>query len=137
MRLLKQLSLFILIFAVGGNLLSCKKEVSFAEVGTTEVSFVFLSPTAGEIVNGSQEVSIEARIDANAMMSGYRITISNNETGEIMERLDDLYEQTQYTVHHHWYPNPSEVVSVKIVLEALDKNMQALGSDSIQITCNP
>lgn len=131
MKYIFNIALILFIFA------SCKKDEPYAEVGITEVDIVFASPVADETINGSQEVSIEARIDANAMMSGYRITISNSKTGEIMERLDDLYEQTQYIVHHHWYPSPSETISITIDLEALDKNMQTLDAGSIQITCTP
>ena len=134
---MKKLGLFIALLIATGSLLSCKKEVPYAEVGTTEITIVFSSPVAGETTNGSQEVSVEARVEANAMMSGYRVTITNSSTGELLDSIDDLYEQTQYMVHHHWYPSTSQVVPVNIKIEALDQNMGVLGSDSLQITCAP
>lgn len=116
---------------------SCKKEPPLAEVGQTEVEIVFINPKANQTFLCSSQVSLEARIDANAMMSGYRITISNAETGDVIDTLDDMYEQTQFIVHHHWYPDVSQSTTVQIKLEALEQNLHILGADSITIVCSP
>lgn len=134
---MRNIKLYILLIVIAGGLLSCKKEVPYAEVGSTEVEIIYTSPLDGETVDGTQEFSVEARIDANAMMSGYRVTITNSNTGEILDEVEDLYEQTQYLVHHHWYPNINEITNVSVIIEALDQQMAILGSSEIKVNLSP
>jgi len=129
-------NIIVLVF-VAGAFLSCKKEVTYAEAGTTDVSILFTSPEPGTTVIGTQEVSVEARIDAEAMMAGYRVTISDASTGEVIDKVDDLFEQTQYFVHYHWYPSMSATTEVGIRIDALGRDGQSLGWDELTITCSP
>ena len=129
---------FLLTFlCVSFIFIGCEKEVSPAIVGSTEVSIVFNSPTHNQTLNGSSEVSIEARIDANELMSGYRVIITDKKNGDVLDTIDDLYEQTQYIVHHHWYPSINEPTVVEIKIEALERNLLVLEEGVIDVTCTP
>ncbi|MDX2360249.1 MAG: hypothetical protein QNK23_05555 [Crocinitomicaceae bacterium] len=127
----------LLLIGIIGLLISCQKEVQEAEIGSTQVDIVFTSPTYGSTFNGSGEISIEARVEADAMMAGYRVTITDKKTGEIVDTIDDLYEQTMYMVHHHWFPSVHESTIYEVKIEALEKNLLVLGENTLDITCTP
>lgn len=125
---------YILSIIVIGSLLSCKKEAPYAEAGITEVTITFNSPESNATYQTGTEVNIEGLIDANAMMSGWKLQIVND-IGEITECSEDLYEQTQYLFHYHWFPAVSDTGSFTITVSALDKDKDIIGSESIQINC--
>ncbi len=115
-------------------MIGCKKDIPDAVVGETEISFSWQSPTSNSIIHISEEVHVDGIISANAMMGGWRASIVRSSTGEIMSVYEDLYEQTQYMFHHHWYTSPSDTGEMYIIVEALDKNINVLDSDTIRIT---
>lgn len=134
---MKLLSTTLFAFILILSFSSCKKEVPPAVIGSTTVKIIFLTPTHLQTFSNNEEVSIEARIEANAMMAGYRLTVTNIETGEVIEKFDDIYKETMFIVHHHWNLSMSSPTALEIKLEALDQNMLTLNEKSIQIVCQP
>lgn len=124
----------ILVLIILSNVIftGCKKKAEPATIGATEVSAYFLTPTNGEIIKMYSEVSIEGRIDCKDLMSGWKISIKSKSSGETLSEFQDVYEQTYFAFHHHWFPTTAE--EVIITIEALDKNLNPLSSDSVTVT---
>lgn len=118
------------------TLLSCKKEETLAVAGLTEVEIILTNPTQDQTISGSAQLSIDGRIEANALMSGWSITITNADNGETLDEFVDRYEQTLFMIHHHWTPNVPSGRSVEIQIKALGQNDEILAEESILVNCD-
>lgn len=126
----------ILISLLCVILISCKKEETFAVAGVTEVEIILLNPTEGESIPINETLSMDGRIEANALMSGYSVTISNADDGEILNEYEEECEQTLIMIHHHWTPTVQSGTSIKIKIEALGQSQAVLAEKSISVTVN-
>lgn len=115
---------------------SCKKDVPDATIENSYISIEFHSPIKGETWYKGSESHIEAIINADAMMGGWRSLILNKDRSDTIERYSDFYEQTQYLVHHHWIPDFNSPDTLMIVVQALDKLGTVLKEDSTMVLCS-
>jgi hypothetical protein len=125
---------FSIALLVCMSLSSCKKNNTYAIPGITAVEITFLNPVNGGTFNVLETLSIDGRIDADAKMGGWRVQIKDLETDEIVDEFIDMYEQTQFTIHHHWFPTVSPDTPIEIIVDALDNGQQILGTKSITLT---
>lgn len=117
---------------------SCKdKNVQDAIVGQTSVKIMFLEPTAGQIVPSNEQIHMEARIEADALMGGWRANLIDREKNEVLDSFEDLYNQTQYFAHHHWILEVDSTKNLKIEVFALSTEKKVLGSKTIELSCQP
>lgn len=128
------MSKLALIIVLSIVLFSCKKEETLAVIGVTEVEIIFTNPTQNETVSSTETLSIDGRIEANALMSGWRCTISNVTSGEILDEYEEACEQTLIMIHHHWQPTVQSGTSIQIKVEALVQSGEALAENSIVVT---
>lgn len=117
---------------------SCKKEQpKDAVVGETQVEIVFLKPTSGESVSSNEQIHMEARIDADALMGGWRVNLIDVESSEVLNSYDDLYSQTQYFAHHHWILETDSAKNLQIEIFALNPSNEILTSKTIDFVVEP
>lgn len=117
---------------------SCKKEQpTDAVVGETQVEIVFLKPSVGESVASNEQIHMEARIDADALMGGWRVNLIDLESSEVLNSYEDLYNQTQYFAHHHWILEVDEVKNLQIEIFALNPSKEVLASKTIDFAVEP
>lgn len=128
-----QLSMRISILLLAVLLVvSCKKEQpKNAVVGETKVDIVFLKPSVGESVPSNEQIHMESRIDADALMGGWRASLIDLDKNEVLDTYEDLYNQTQYFAHHHWILSVDSTKNLQIEIFALNPNKEVLASKTI------
>ncbi|MFT6503713.1 MAG: hypothetical protein ACJASQ_003851 [Crocinitomicaceae bacterium] len=117
-------------------LTSCKKEVeTYAVAGVSKVDIIIQNPVQGELISGTETLSIEGRVEANELMSGWSIKITNADNDNIIGEYEELYEQTLYIIHHHWEPNVPSGTNLKIEVQVFDQNKDILAESTIDFIC--
>jgi len=122
------------IFLICLTFLSCKKDEELAVAGVTEVEIIILNPLQDELISGNTELTIDGRIEANALMNGWSVIIRNTESGQVLDEFTDICQQTMYTIHHHWTPNLPSGTPIEMQIIALGQNETTLAEKSIRVT---
>lgn len=117
---------------------SCKDNTPYAEIGSTDVEIVITNPTNGQdLLNTGEETHLDGRIDANAKLGGWKVELIDRNTGAIIDTYADLYEQTQYIVHHHWMFDFPDTMELTINVQALTVSNDVIAEKSLDVTCYP
>ncbi len=131
MTLLKKYIFFLLT----GVLFACHKDIPDATIENSIVSITFHSPLQGDVWEKNVETHIEAIIDADAMMGGWSTLITTLDHSDTLDFYSELYEQTQYIVHHHWIPPAETPDTILVRVFALDKQGLKLKEASVSVKC--
>jgi len=125
----------IVLLAILGAFFSCKKEAPYATQDTAnEIEITFNSPLGGSVATIGNELNIEGLIDGEELMGGWSVHITNASEDSLI-CYQDLYEQTQYLFHYHWFPTIADTGDITVTISALDKNHNVLISKSVLIIC--
>lgn len=127
-------TIFIALTAFLCGLSSCKEEVPYAVKDVSEIEIQFQSPEAQSTWSAGNEIHVEGIIDADAMMGGWSISIASD-TGEEISYYRDVFDQTQYLFHYHWYSAQQDTGNIVITVNALNQNQEVLKSKSVSIYC--
>lgn len=127
----------IILFIITAFLLGCKDNKPYAEIGSTTVDITLINPSQAEIHGNSKPTHLDGRIDASAKLGGWQVILTNKRTGAIIDTYADLYEHTQYIVHHHWlftFPDTTEMI---ITVQALTASSEVISEKEMDIVYYP
>ena len=76
-------------------------------LGATDVNISIINPIENAIIiYGEGLTHLNGKIDATPKPGGWQVQLVKENIGEIIETHSDLYEQTQYIVHHWHLTSP-------------------------------
>lgn len=127
----------ILIAIVGLLLFGCKDDTPYAEIGSTNVDIVIMNPTQTTIHGNGEPTHLDGRIDANAKLGGWQAILTNKKTGAIIDTYADLYEHTQYIVHHHWLFTFPDTTEMTITVQALTASSEVIAEKEMDVVYYP
>lgn len=116
----------------------CKKKPStFAAPGTSEITLSISNPIENGVFSTGETIHLDGIADADAILGGWRSTLTNSSTGEIIDTFEQRYEQTQYILHHHWVIESQDTLQLSSLVEVFSVNDELLTSKTVHFQYHP
>lgn len=118
--------------------LACKpKATTFATPGTSEITLSITNPIEDGVFSSGETIHLDGIADADAILGGWRSTLINASTGEVIDTFEQRYEQTQYILHHHWVIDSQDTLSLTSRVEVFSVNDEILTSKEVSFQYQP
>lgn len=103
---------------------------------STVITIDFINPLENEIIELGEECHVDAIINSNKIIGGWKLLIKNDSTETIITEKSEFIPLTQYIVHHHWLINQASLGTLTLRLTVFDLDDNIIGDESREVKCS-